>query len=86
MFYALIGLSLALAGLAALQFLYLIYLERMGKEYKKRINELENHNKYLTYRLHDAEQEIADQNEILETLYEDAEEEEDAWADVIDER
>ena len=86
MFYALIGLSLSLAGLAALQFLYLIYLERIGKEYKKRIAELENHNKYLSYRLHDAEQEIAEQNELLETLYEDVEAEEDAWADVIDER
>jgi hypothetical protein len=87
MFYALIGLSLALAGLGALQFLYLIYLERIGKAYKKRINELENHNKYLSYRLHDAEQEIAEQNELLESLYEDVEaEEEDAWADVIDER
>lgn len=86
MIYVLIGVALSLAGLAGLEFFYLVYLERIGKEYKKRINELENHNKYLTYRLHDAEQEIVEQNELLEALYEDAETEEDVWADVIDER
>lgn len=86
MLYFLIGVALSLAGLAGLEFFYLVYLERIGKEYKKRINELENHNKYLTYRLHDAEQEIVEQNELLEALYEDAETEEDVWADVIDER
>lgn len=86
MLYALIGLSLALAGLAAMQFLYLIYLDRMGREYKKRINELENQTKYLSGQLHDAEQEIVEQNELLEAFYENAEEEEDVWADVIDER
>lgn len=86
MLYALIGLSLALAGLAAMQFLYLIYLDRMGREYKKRINELENQTKYLSGQLHDAEQEITEQNELLEAFYENAEEEEDVWADVIDER
>lgn len=86
MLYALIGLSLALAGLAAMQFLYLIYLDRMGREYKKRINELENQTKYLSGQLQDAEQEITEQNELLEAFYENAEEEEDVWADVIDER
>jgi 16S rRNA C1402 (ribose-2'-O) methylase RsmI len=86
MLYVLIGLSLSLAGLAGLQFFYLVYLERMGKEYKKRIHELENHNKYLSHRLADAEQQITDQTALLEVFYEELEDEEEVWADVIDER
>ena len=86
MLYVLIVLSLSLAGLAAMQFLYLIYHERMGREYKKRIHELEQHNKYLTNRLADAEQQINEQNSLLEVFYEELEDEEEVWADVIDER
>ena len=86
MVYVLIGLSLSLSGLAGLQFFYLIYLERMNKEHKKRIHELEKHSKHLTRRLQDAEQQIAEQNEILEAFYVDVEEEEEVWADVIEDR
>jgi uncharacterized membrane protein len=86
MIYVLIGLSLSLTGLAGLQFFYLIYLERMDKEHKKRIHELELHTKYLAHRLHDAEQQIAEQNELLEAFYVDVEEEEEVWADVIEDR
>jgi hypothetical protein len=85
MIYVLIGLSLSLSGLAGLQFFYLIYLERMDKEHKKRIHELEKHSKYLSHRLQEAEQQIAEQNEILEAFYVDVEEEE-VWADVIEDR
>lgn len=85
MVYVLIGLSLSLTGLAILQFLYLLYLERMEKAHKYRIKELEKHNKYLTHRLHNTEQQIAEQNEMLEVFYEELEEEE-VWADVIEER
>ena len=46
--YVLIGLSLSLAGVAGLQFFYMIYLERMSNEYQKRVRELEYHNKYLS--------------------------------------
>lgn len=84
--YVLIGLSLSLAGLASLQFFYLIYLERMNKEHKKRIHELEKHSKHLAVRLHEAEHQIAEQNEILEAFYVDVEEEEEVWADVIEDR
>ena len=86
MVYILIGLSLSLTGLAIMQFLYLIYLERMEKAQKRRIKELENHNKYLTHRLHDTERQIVEQSEMLEILYEDSEDEEEVWADVIEER
>jgi hypothetical protein len=86
MLYVLIGLSLSLAGLGGLQFFYLMYLERMGKEYKKRIHELESHNQYLTHRLDDAKHQLTEQGHLLEAFYEELADEEEVWADVIDER
>lgn len=85
MIYILIGLSLCLASLTGLQFFYMAYLERLNKEHKKRIYELERHSKYLSNRLKVADQQIAEQNEILGTIFEDSEEEE-VWADVIEDR
>jgi len=85
MWYVLIGLSLSLAGVAGLQFFYLIYLERINREQKKRIYELERHSKHLARRLSEAEQQITEQNEVLETMFEELEEEE-VWADVIEDR
>ena len=84
--YVLIGLSLSLAGVAGLQFFYMIYLERIDREQKKRIQELERHCKYLSNRLHEAEQQVADQNDLLETFFEDLTDEEEVWADVIEDR
>lgn len=88
MLYVLIGLSLSLVGVAGLQFFYLIYLERIDREQKKRIHELERHCKLLSNRLVDAEAKIAEQNNLLEGIFDEAEEveEEEVWADVIDER
>lgn len=85
MLYALICLSLSLAGVAGLQFFYLIYLERINREQKKRIYELERHSKHLARRLNEAEQKIAQQNEMLESMFDEFEEEE-VWADVIEDR
>ena len=86
MLYVLIGLSLSLAGMAGLQFFYLIYLERMGREYKKRIREVESHNRFLSRSLEEADRQITEQNTLLEAFYEELEDEEEVWADVIDER
>lgn len=84
--YVLIGLSLSLAGVAGLQFLYMIYLERMDREQKKRIRELEQHCKYLSNRVHEAEIQIADQNDMIESFFDDfTDEEDEIWADVIEE-
>ncbi len=87
MWYVLIGLSLSLAGVAGLQFFYLIYMEGIDREHKKRIHELENRTKYLSNRLQDAEQQITEQNDILESIFDDFGEvaEEEVWADVIEE-
>ena len=86
MWYVLIGLSLTLAGVAGLQFFYLIYLERIDREQKKRIQELERHSKHLSKRLSQAEQQIAEQDEILENILDEFEDGEEVWADVIEDR
>ena len=86
MWYVLIGLSLSLAGVAGLQFFYLIYLERIDREQKKRIYELERHSKHLSKRLSEAEQQIAEQDEILESIFDEFEDDEEVWADVIEDR
>ncbi len=87
MLYVLICLSLSLLGVAGLQFFYLIYLERVDRERQKRIRELEHHCQYLAKRLRQTEAQVNEQNEMLEAFYEDSEdEEEEVWADVIDER
>ena len=86
MWYVLIGLSLSLACVAGLQFFYMLYLERISDERKKRVTELERHSKQLAKRLCEAERQIADQNEVLETMFDEREEEEEIWADVIEDR
>ena len=86
MWYVLIGHSLSLAGVAGLQFFYLIYLERIDREQKKRIQELERHSKHLSKRLSQAEQQIAEQDKILESIFDEIEDDEEVWADVIEDR
>ncbi len=85
MWYVLIGLSLSLAGVAGLQFFYLIYLERINNEQKKRICELENRSRHILERLNDAENQITNQTEILQSVIDEVEEE-IIWADVIEDR
>ncbi len=84
--YVLIGLSLSLAGVAGLQFFYMIYLERINREQKKRLRELEHHCKYLSNRVHESELQISDQNDLLESFFDEfTDEEGEVWADVIEE-
>jgi hypothetical protein len=85
--YILICLSLSLLGVAGLQFFYLMYLERIDRERKIRIHELEHHCKHLTSRLKEVEQQLAEQAELIDAIYEESEdEEEEVWADVIEDR
>jgi hypothetical protein len=79
--YVLIGLSLALTGVAGLQLMYMFYLDRIDKERKKRVVELERRCRSLTRRLEDAEKRISEQDELINSLYE---EDDDRWADVLD--
>lgn len=78
----LIGLSFSLLGLAATQFFYLNYLERLDRSRKQHIHDLEERNKRLTYRLNEAIDRIAEQDKLLEAYRE----EEEVWAEVIEER
>ena len=86
MSYVLVGLSLSLVSVAGLQFFYMAYLERLDREHKKRIRELERHTKYLTGKLHEAENRIAEQKNLLENFFDEFEDEDEIWADVIEDR
>ncbi len=85
MLYALICLSLILASLTGLQFLYMFYLDRLHNSHKTRLRELEKRCKYLTKKLNEAESQITEQNARLGVFYERTDENEEVWADVIDE-
>jgi hypothetical protein len=61
----------------------MFYIDRLDRERKKRLHELEVRCKRLIERLETAEQRIREQEELLNSVYLDAEE---AWADVIDDR
>ena len=52
--FALIGLALALIGVAGLQIMYLIYLDRVMKDRKDLIKTLERQNKRLRSQLQQA--------------------------------
>lgn len=80
--YILIGLSLSLFGLAALQFFYLNYLERVDRSRRSHLRELENYRRDLERRLQDAGARIEEQDRLLESYYEA----EDTWAEVIEEK
>ncbi|PYS89431.1 MAG: hypothetical protein DMF62_07245 [Acidobacteria bacterium] len=81
LYYVLIGLSLALTGIAGMQMMYMFYLDRLDKERKKRVIELERKCRSLTRRLEEAERRIAEQDDLIASLYE---EDNDRWADVLD--
>lgn len=83
--YVLIGLSLALAGVSGLQLTYMMYLDRLDRERRKRVRELEVKCRSLTRRLEEAETKIADQRKLLDDAYAELDDEE-AWADVIEDR
>jgi len=83
--YVLIGLCLSLAGVAGLQLMYMFYLDRLDKERKKRLHELEIEYKRISARLAEAESELEIKNDMLAVAYPEYEDEE-AWADLIDER
>ena len=82
--YVLIGLSLALAGVSGLQLTYMMYLDRIDRERQKRIHELEVKCRSLSRRLEEAEVRIIEQRRLLDEAY--AEFDEEAWADVIEDR
>jgi hypothetical protein len=84
--YALIGLCLVLIGIAGLQFSYLFYIDRVYRERRKYLQSLEQKCRRLAVRLDEAEKRAADLAMRLTALRSGSPLEDDAWADVIEER
>ncbi len=84
--YALIGLSLVLVGMVGLQFTYLFYVDRLYQERKKYLQTLEQKYADVLRKLDIAEQLIAEQNKKLEASHLAPGNEDEAWAEVIEER
>ena len=79
---ALIGLLFVLIGIAGLQFTYLFYFDRIDRERKKHIQDLEQRSQRLTDQLAAAQQRIDEQDGILAEMGIEG----DVWADVIEDR
>ena len=81
--YALIGLSLVLVGIVGLQFTYLFWIDRVYRERRTYLKDLEHRYADLNSRLRSAERQVAEQAELLKMMgYKEIE----TWADVIEER
>jgi hypothetical protein len=73
--------------MAGLQFMYMFYLERIDRERKRRIQELERECRYLRGDLLEAESRIAHQENLIAEMTETIDDpEEEIWADVIEDR
>ena len=84
--FVLIGLSLVLAGLAGLQFMYLFYADRLNRERRQHLQDLERKCAQLLKRLEAAETRIREQDELLESAYPGIRKGDEMWAEVIEER
>jgi hypothetical protein len=82
--YFLIGLCLVLVGIAGLQFTYLFYVDRLNQERRKYLAALENRCNDLAARLARAERRVAEQDELSLAVY--GKKEDEAWAELIDDR
>ncbi|MEO6334359.1 MAG: hypothetical protein ABIO91_05180 [Pyrinomonadaceae bacterium] len=83
--YVLIGLSLSLAGVAGLQLMYMFYIDRLDKQRKRHVHQLEAECRRLANLLAEAEQDLKVKSELVSVAYPEFEDEE-AWADLIEER
>ena len=83
--YALIGLSLVLTGIVGLQFTYLFYVDRVLRDRKSHLRQVEGERRALAYELEAANKLIAEQKALIDEAYPVIGREED-WADVIEER
>ncbi len=80
--FVLIGVLFVLIGIAGLQFTYLFYFDRIDRERKKYIHDLENRSRILAERLETAERRAEEQDKMLS----DAGINGEVWADVIEDR
>lgn len=84
--YFLICLSISLAGTAGLQFFYITYLGRMDNYHRNYIRLLEKRCKHLTTCLNETKAKINEQKKFINSTHEEFEEDEEIWADVIEDR
>lgn len=84
LYYVLIVLCLSLTGVAGFQLFYMAYLDRLGREHKKKIAELEYRCSRLIELLKKAETRIIEQNEILSNYEPVDHSRDELWADVIE--
>lgn len=85
LYYVLIGLCFSLVGVAGLQLTYLFYLDRIDRERKKRLSELEHRCADLQSKLRAAHMMIEEQKERIENLEVLNSRNEEVWADVLEE-
>ena len=84
--YALIGLSLVLLGIVGLQFTYTFYISRIYNERRRHLQALEHRCLELASELERAARRIKEQDELIETVCPEFRQDDDAWAEVIEER
>jgi hypothetical protein len=65
--------------------MYMFYLDRLDKQRKKHVHQLEAECRRLSNLLAEAERQLKIKNELIAVAYPEFEDEE-AWADVIEER
>lgn len=88
--YVLILLLFVLLGVAGLQFSYMFYLDRLDRERKSYLRDLERRTRRLNEKLERAEAKIAEQSAQIVKLLPEClgvfDPEDEAWADIIEER
>ena len=83
--YVLIGLCLSIVGVAGLQLTYMVYLDRIDRERRKRIVQLEHRCSELSARLASASARIQQQDQIIEKFEVVPRQSDEIWADLLDE-
>lgn len=84
--YSLIVLLLVLVGVAGLQFSYMFYVDRLNRERKAYLRDLERRARRLNEKLEQAEAKIAEQSALLAKFVPEYVTEDETWADILDER
>ena len=84
--FVLIGLCLVLLGIAGLEFTYLFYADRLDRERQKHLHALERRCGKLTEELDSAEVRIKEQSEFIAAMCPENVADDEAWADVIEDR
>jgi hypothetical protein len=83
--YTLICLLFVLIGITGFQFVYMFYFDRLDRERKQYVRSLERRSAKLLERLKQAEARVAAQDETISRHMSEHLNEDETWADVIEE-